>query len=272
MQRISRLKITGSLLLLSLTTSTGLIAQSEASDTTLAPSFEAATIKPNNSGSGGSSSGLQKGWFKATNVTIRGLLRFEAFMVADARIVGGPQWMGSSRFDIEARLDPDDAKRLDSLPSNQRNEVKDAIVQKLLADRFQLKWHWEDRQQSVYEIIVAKSGAKLQPAADVKRGSQWMLNGGGFEAKDVTITQVADLLTQGAADELGRVVVDRTGIAGAFDFKMKWTPDNGVASSAEAAGPSIFTAIQEQLGLKLEPAKAQVKVLVIDRLEMPSDN
>ena len=245
-----------------------------AADSTPVPSFEVATVKPNTSGSGGSSSGLATNTsvFKATNVTIRGLLRFEAFMIADARIVGGPKWMDSARFDIEARLDPNDAKRLDSLPFNQRNQVKDAMVQKLLADRFQLKWHWEDREQPVYALIVAKSGAKMQPAADINRGSQWMLNGGRFEAKDVTMDQVADLLTQGAADDLGRVVVNQTGIAGAFDFKINWTPDHGAPSWNGSSGASIFTAIQEQLGLKLEPTKSPIKVLVIDNLEMPSEN
>jgi uncharacterized protein (TIGR03435 family) len=273
MQRISRFKITGSLLLLLLTTSVGLAAQSGTPDSTSAPTFEVATIKANTSGSGGSSSGMEKGRFIATNVTIRGLLRFEAFLVANARIVGGPKWMDSARFDIDAKLDPEDAKRLDALPFNQRNAVKQAVVQKLLADRFQLKTHWEDREQSVYEIVVAKGGAKLQPVADVKRGFGWSLGGGKLSATDATLGQVADLFTQGAADELGRVVLDRTGIVGAFDINLKWAPNTGAAAATDApTGPSLFTAIQEQLGLKLEPTKAPVKVLVVDQLEMPSEN
>jgi uncharacterized protein (TIGR03435 family) len=267
--------VAASLIWLSLATSTAAVAQGQSaaaatSESVPVPSFEVTTIKPDASTNGGSS-GLSKGRFTAADVTIRGLLRFEAFMIADARIAGGPKWMDSARFDIDAKLDPEDAQRIDSLPFNQRNAAKQAVIQKMLADRFQLKTHWEDREQSVYEIVVAKGGAKLQPSSE-KRGFGWSLTGGKLTATDATLSQVADLFTQGAADELGRVVVDRTGIAGAFDISLKWAPSTGAASPDVPTGPSLFTAIQEQLGLKLEPAKAPVRVLVVDQLEMPSEN
>lgn len=235
------------------------------------PSFEVATIKPNTSSNGGPS-GLSHGRFEATDVTIRGLLRFEAFYVPDARIVGGPKWMDSARFDIEATMSPDDAKRFDSLPPTQKREMKEAMVQKLLAERFQFKSHWEQRELPVYAITVAKGGLKLQPAQDVKHRSQWSLSSGKLQCKNVTLSQLADLFTQGASNELGRIVVDRTGVSGAYDLNVTWAADTDVAASNSPTGLSLFTAIQEQAGLKLESAKAPVKVLVVDRLEMPSEN
>ncbi|HWB32502.1 MAG TPA: TIGR03435 family protein [Acidobacteriaceae bacterium] len=235
------------------------------------PSFEVATIRPDSSTYGGSS-GLSHGRFLATDVTIRGLLRFEAFDIPDARIVGGPKWMDSARFDFEAKLDPNDASRIDSLAPSQRNEMKETLVQKLLAERFQFKFHWEQRELPVYALTSAKGGPKLKPAADAKRGPQWSLGSGKLQCKDVTLSQLADLFTQAASNELGRVVVDRTGVPGAFDLNLSWAPDTGASASNTPAGPSLFTAVQEQLGLKLESAKAPVKVLVVDQLEMPSEN
>lgn len=234
-------------------------------------SFEVATIKPNASPNGGPS-GLSHGRFEATDVTIRGLLRFEAFYIPDARIVGGPKWMDSARFDIEATMSPDDASHFDALSPTHKREMKEAMVQKLLAERFQFKSHWEERELPVYALTVAKGGLKLQPAVDVKHSSQWSLSSGKLQCKNVTLSQLADLFTQSASNELGRIVVDRTGVSGAYDLNVTWAADTGAAASSAPIGPSLFTAIQEQAGLKLESAKAPVKVLVVDRLEMPSEN
>jgi uncharacterized protein (TIGR03435 family) len=235
------------------------------------PAFEVATIKPNSSPNGGPS-GLSHGRFTATDVSIRGLLRFEGFDVPDARIVGGPKWMGAARFDIEATMSPDNATRFDSLSPTQKREMKEAMVQRLLAERFQFKSHWEQREMPVYALVVAKGGLKLQPAADLTHGSHWSLEAGKLQCQNVTLSQLADLFTQGASNELGRVVVDRTGVSGAYDLNVTWTTDNGASESTASGGASLFTAIQEQAGLKLESAKAPVKVLVVDQLEMPSGN
>jgi uncharacterized protein (TIGR03435 family) len=276
-----RIRLVCGIPLLLLVSSATAIAQNQpapnaaaSSASAASPSFEVATIKRNTSGGGGGISGLgsKTGRFTATDVTIKGLLRFDAFDIADARIAGGPKWLDSARFDIEAKLDPADAARYDLLVPGEKKALKEALVQQLLADRFQFKSHWEDREQPVYALAVAKGGPKLPVAPDTKPGFGYSINNGNFEANDVTLAQVADLLTQGAGNELGRVVVDRTGIAGTFDVNLKWASDTGAASSEAPAGSSLFTAIQEQLGLKLESAKAPVKVLVIDRLEMPSEN
>jgi len=273
------LKLAGVITLLSLAASNAAIAQSRpastgtSSESATAPSFEVATIKLNTSGSGSSSSNFGGGdRFIASNVTIKNLLQYSAFHISGLRIVGGPKWLDSAHFDIEAKLDPAEAQRLGALPRSVKTLQFQALFQRLLADRFQLKTHWEEREQPVYALSIAKGGSKLNTAADTQHGSGSSSGNDRVQGTNVTLTQVAEILTQEASGELGRVVVDRTGISGAFDFNLKWAYDTGAASSDAPTGPSIFTAIQEQLGLKLEPDKAPVRVLVIDRLEMPLEN
>jgi uncharacterized protein (TIGR03435 family) len=147
---------------------------------------------------------------------------------------------------------------------------------KLLADRFKLAVHWETRELPVYALVVAKNGPNLHKAKEADGGSHISAGTGQFTSQGTTMTEMAQTLTQELSRELGRVVIDKTEIAGRYDVALKWTPETGTASSnAEGAtdsGPSIFTAIQEQLGLKLESAKGPVQVLVIDHAEMPSEN
>jgi uncharacterized protein (TIGR03435 family) len=151
------------------------------------------------------------------------------------------------------------------------------MEQSLLADRFKLKVHFETREMPVYALVVAKSGAKLNPARNEELsrvstlGSQ---QSSEMTAFGVTLGQfvVSPLLT-GAA---GRPVVDQTGLKGAFDFTLKWTPEqlspSAAAKEAGADVPSFFTAIREQLGLQLIPSRAPVEVIVIDHIEQPSAN
>jgi uncharacterized protein (TIGR03435 family) len=241
-----------------------------------APSFETATIKPDTSGSGGSSSGYGRDdRFTATNSTIQSLLQW-AFQISGRRIVGGPKWLDSARFDINAKMDQSEFKHVDSVSWNEKVLLIGGLVQRLLVDRFQMKTHWEEREQPVYALVIAKGGSKLKPVADAQHGSMKSRNYGKIQATDVTPAEVAELLTEGTGNELGRIVVDRTGIQGAFDLDLRWTPESGTSpadpSSPATSGPSLFSAIQEQLGLRLEPAKAPVRVLVIDHLELPSEN
>lgn len=153
------------------------------------------------------------------------------------------------------------------------------MFQKLLADRFKLAVHWEMRELPVYALIVAKKGSKLQPAKETSQGSGTSAHssrsGSQFTAKGVTLPELAQALSQELFRELGRDIIDKTEIKGRYDLTLNWTPDAGAATDAASSadsGPSIFTAVQEQLGLKLEPAKAPVQVLVIDHAEMPSEN
>jgi bla regulator protein blaR1 len=234
-------------------------------------SFEVSTVKLNTSDGTGSHTQMRDGRFTATNVQLKNIMQYSAYGVPEPRIVGGPKWIDSQRFDIEAKLDAATADRLKNLPRDQLKAAYQTLFQQMLADRFKLAVHWETRDLPVYNLVVAKGGPILATAKDPEHGSGTSAGTGQLQATDSTLPEIAQVLTQEAQRELGRVVIDKTGIAGQYDIRLKWTPDTD-PSAAPNPGPSIFTAIQEQLGLKLEPARGPVQVLVIDHVEMPSEN
>jgi uncharacterized protein (TIGR03435 family) len=244
------------------------------------PVFEVAAIKLNQSGSGSSRSNTNNGRFTATNVSLKNVMEYEAYGIPGSRILDGPKWLDSTRFDIEAKMDDSEAGHLHSLAHGPRRLETQAMFQQLLADRFKLAVHWETRELPVYALVAAKKGSKLQPTKESTEGSGTSSHnsksGSQFTAKGVTLPELAEGLTQELSRELGRSIIDKTEIKGRYDLTLQWTPDAGAATDSAASsadsGPSIFTAVQEQLGLKLEPAKAPVQVLVIDHAEMPSEN
>ncbi len=237
------------------------------------PAFEVNAVRVNRSGDSGSVSGFKSGRFTATDVSLKNVMEYWAFGIPEARIVGGPSWLGSARFDIEAKFDAEEARQLDKLGGEHRQAEIHAAVQQLLADRFKLAFHWETREMPIYALVVAKSGPLLHTAAKPNAGTGTSASGSELTATGITMDGLARTLTQELSAELGRVVVNRTGITGKYDLTLKWTPesatDRGVSGDAP---PSIFTGIQEQLGLKLESSKGPVQVLVIDHLEMPTQN
>ena len=243
------------------------------------PVFEVSTVKLNKSGAGNSGSSFKDGRFTATNVQLRNLMEYSAYGISQQRILDGPKWLESERFDIEAKMDAAAAERLNKLSREQRRAEMQAMFQQLLADRFKLAVHWETRELPVYDLVPAKKGPTIQRTKETDGRSGTSSGDGQFSAGGLTLTEIADALTQELGRELGRVVIDKTGMEGRYDMALKWTPDTGAGgdgadgSSASAdAGPSIFTAIQEQAGLKLESAKGPLKVLVIDHVEMPTEN
>ena len=210
-------------------------------------------------------SAASDGNFKTINVSLNALMQF-AFGIPESRIVGDPGGLRSQMFDIEAKADSAVDAQLSKLPSDQGKLVKQQMVQALLADRFKLMVHRETRELPIYALVVAKSGSKLQASKSnglmISSGSRYL------NAQGVTVAVIAQEL----AKNVGRVVVDETGIEGRFDVDLKWTPDDGAVNGDADAPPSIFTAVQEQMGLKLEAQKGPVEVLVIDHLEEPSEN
>jgi uncharacterized protein (TIGR03435 family) len=243
------------------------------------PAFEVAAIKPNKSGDTGSHTSFNDARFTATNVTVKSLLHYEAYGIPERQIEGGPAWMGTDRFDIEAKMDDATFAKFNKLSSEESRLLNRQLFQQLLADRFKLVVHWETRQVPVYALVVAKNGPKLEHSK-ISDGSTSTSSGNGkVTGKGVTMDQLAQTLTSALARELDRTVVDQTGIAGIYDLSLAWSPADRPAAMADAstenavpAGASIFTALQEQLGLKLVSAKAPVKTLVIDHVEQPSEN
>jgi uncharacterized protein (TIGR03435 family) len=232
--------------------------------------FEVASVKENKTADRHAHSHIysssSNGEFTAMNVPMEMLMGF-AFAVPESRILNAPAWFNSVRFDIEAKAETSIDEQLRKLTPDEGKREKQTMLQALLADRFQLRTHTETRELPVYWLVVAKGGAKLSPNfsgnhVGLGRGSLTVQGG----ADSVAI--LADRLGQ----QLGRIVVNKTGISGSYDLSLKWSPDvDGITPPADS-GPSIFTAIQEQLGLKLESAKDSVPVLVIDHVDMPSEN
>jgi uncharacterized protein (TIGR03435 family) len=239
------------------------------------PSFEAASIKPNNSGENFISVRLVPGGsVRAINATLQSVITTE-YQIPDFELADVPGWAKSVRWDIEGKGSGDTPP-----PETLRK------LQSLLADRFQLRVHAETREMPVYALLFTKGGAKL-PASqeecfDVTAGipppSPAARPCGGFNrlpnrllgARDTT-EKLAGVL----AKILGRSVIDKTGLTGTFDVTLRWTPDellqSGAALDNDQAG-SIFTALQEQLGLRLESQKGPVSVLVIDSAAPASPN
>jgi uncharacterized protein (TIGR03435 family) len=185
-----------------------------------------------------------------------------AYGMPERRILDGPAWLGSTRFDIQAKADSGD--QFKGLTGQQDRDLKRRMVQALLADRFHLKLHQETRTLPAYDLVVAKGGSKLQLSKS--NGQSFGVGRTHFTAEGLTMTSIAEELSL----ITGRVVVDKTNLAGRYDLKLEWSTDDAPATDNSA--PSLFTAIQEQLGLKLESAKEPIPVLVIDHVEGASAN
>jgi bla regulator protein BlaR1 len=189
------------------------------------------------------------------------------------RIVGGPDWLLTAQYDIQAKIDDSLYAAMQKMAPEQQREQVDLMEQSLLAERFELKMHFETRDMPVYALVVAKGGLKLTPAKDGETTSISSLNS-EMIAKSVTLDDFAQSSLWTPIG--GRLVVDQTGLKGAYDFTLNWGQEQIVApeagqESAPVLSP-IFTAIQQQLGLKLVPTKAPVEVMVIDHIEKPSEN
>lgn len=246
---------------------------------TSAPAFEVAAIKASKSAGFSSHSGFNNGRLTAENVSLKTLIQYDAYATPGPQIFGGPDWLASQRFDIEAKTDDQTAERMDKLPYEQRILLKRQLIQQLLADRFKLAVHWEQKELPVYALVAAKPGPGLHPAKDPNKGKR-SSNNGTITDEGVTMTDLAQQMTQVLNRELGRIVIDKTGLQGKYDLALAWSPEDRSANftnvsadnAAAPPGPSIFTAVKEQLGLKLESTKATVDVLVIDHIEAPSEN
>jgi uncharacterized protein (TIGR03435 family) len=234
-----------------------------ASAQTSAPAFEVATIKPAApSPDGHTHINYPIGdRFSAANITLLALMQW-AYNMPEKQILNGPSWLSSTRFDIQAESAPGD--QANHLTSELDRDRKRQMLQALFADRFHLRLHQETRNMPAYDLIPAKGGTKLQPSHS--NGKSLGVGRAHFNGEGLTTTLIAEQLSQIA----GRIVVDKTNLTGRYDLKLEWTPDDAPATDNSA--PSFFTAVQEQLGLKLEPAKEPVPVLVIDHIDLPTAN
>lgn len=203
------------------------------------------------------------------------LLLQAAYDLHRFQISGGPDWINTATWDIVAKVDQPAPDYL-NLPNAARGAIQQQRLQAVLAQRFNLKCHFEMKELPVYNLVIAKGGPKLMPTpAEAKvKGSldEDGRNGANrWEGKGVEVGTVAKTLSYG----LGRTVIDKTGLTGLYDFTLTYSsePDaSSPASADDSSGPTIFTALEEQLGLRLEPSKGPIPVLVIDSISRPSEN
>jgi uncharacterized protein (TIGR03435 family) len=223
------------------------------------PRFEVASIRPSKADpQSGSGIWTGHGRIDAQNVTLKRCI-MGAWGVGPHEISGGPDWLNSDRFEILAKSDR---------PTDEDPELM-RMLQSLLADRFKLALHRETKVMHAFVLEVAKNGPKLEKAPP---GESATNTSSGTTAKSIVVRCTGmDGFARVLAREMDLPVVNHTGLEGIFSFRLQWAPEDARTSDA-ASGPSIFTAIREQLGLRLRAEKAPVEILVIDRAEKPSPN
>jgi bla regulator protein blaR1 len=263
-------------------------------------SFEVASIKPSDPDSRGVSFRMGSGGLNMNGVTVKLLIQ-EAYDVRESQISGGPGWINSERYDIIAKIDrsADTAEPRSPQDEQKAREQQRERLRSLLTDRFQLKIKIEKKELPIYILTVAKGGPKIKetkpeepgpaPKGDTAqerpRGNFMRVGRGQIIGQSITLDVLAKMLSQ----QLGRNVIDKTGLKGTYDYTLEWTPDpaQGLGpgfsgpgepprpdnpAPGESNGVSVFVAIQEQLGLKLESQKELVDMIAIESVEKPSEN
>jgi uncharacterized protein (TIGR03435 family) len=252
------------------------------------PTFEVDTIKPSSKDLG-SSFHTHIWWddntYRTQNTTLRDLIRNAFNVGSNSQISGGPDVLLDSRFDLSAKIGDEDFARLQKMSKDDRTREHQLMLQALLADRFGLKVHTESRELPVFDLVPDKGGPKLQPVAapaasapasastpahnlSVRVGH----NQATLTATGVPLDSLLPILDR--QSELGgRLVIDKTGLAGSYNYSLQWSPQHpDAAPDPNAEGPSLFAALKEQLGLKLDPSKGPVPILLIDAVSAPTPN
>lgn len=267
-----------------LVTAPGIPAQS--STVSAALSFEVASIKLSRPGGNRRSVGFRPDRFETIGTTAKSLIQFAYHLESSSQVSGGPNWINSEEYDIDAKPGDLQVEELQKLPVDQQADRVRLMVQSLLADRFKLKVNHATKELPVYALVVLKNGPKLAPGTAGPKGSRISGSRGSLRGTSAPISLLVHTLAP--LPELdGRVILDETGLEGRYDFLLQWTPENmaplstGTAGSSpllaqapppDSSGPSIFTAIQEQLGLKLESTKAPIDTIIIEHSERPTEN
>jgi uncharacterized protein (TIGR03435 family) len=248
------------------------------------PVYDVASVKENKSGDHMMRIMNQPDGFSCTNISLKTLLG-NAYGIRQDLISGGPGWVDSTGFDVEARVAPEDVEAFKTLTGRQRN----SLLQAMLEERFHLTVHHETKVLPIYDLVVAKGGSKLQPvSAEDKPGDVGPIAPKGFAEGKVPrggmtlgpgMFRGEALSMQAVANQLSYIVhytvVNKTGLTGSFNLDLKWAPDEGGAAAGDSSGDaavSIFTAVQEQLGLKLQATKGPTDTIAIDHVEMPTTN
>ena len=234
------------------------------------PLYDVVTIRPNNQGTGNVDIDRDINTYAGTNVSLLNLIH-DAYDIQPDLVSGGPKWVEASRFDVRAKAVDTDAKELENLS----REDKRRMLQVLLAERFHLRVHTEVKTLPVYELVVAKGGTRLAEVAPEHKDDPFQgassgstnIHNGNLTAAYRSMANFADTLS----GQVHRTVLDKTGLPGHYNFQLSWTRDD-VPAPESATAPPLFTALEEQLGLRLVPAKGPVTTLLIDHADLPAED
>jgi|SRR5579863_344397 len=225
--------------------------------------FDVVAIRESKGPGGGDRMSLQDGSLQVNNLLLKSLIT-SAYGVREVLIFGLPGWAEQARYNIRARVTDADPKALDGIGREQRR----ALMAAMLEDRFHLKVHAVTKNLPVYDLVVARGGPRFSESVRYGVESHHVeVRKTEFSATDASMLELSYILE----DILERTVIDKTGLMGAYDLHLRWAPDLTGAPDSDTL-PSIFTALQEQLGLKLQPNKGPVKTLSVDHVERPSEN
>lgn len=241
-----------------------------AAQTTPKPSFQVVSVKPNaNSGFSPTTLRIAGNRLITTGMPLRPLI-MQFYNLRDFQIAGGPDWINTDQWDIEGVADDGVNLQLqmaDFLNTN-RPTPASLMVQSLIEDRFQFKAHRETKQLPVYELTVAKNGPKLKLSAEQNPVNR-RVGRGEIDIQAYPFATFAYLLSR----QLDHLLIDKTNLTGSYDIKLQWNAElTSAADPSPADRPSVFAALQDQLGLKLEATKGAVEILVIDSVQKPSQN
>jgi uncharacterized protein (TIGR03435 family) len=246
--------------------------------------YDVVAIKPNKSGSNMMGYGDRADGYSANNISLSVLIHFAYNLKTDTQLTGLPGWADSARFDIQSKMDEETAAALKKLPRDHAIEQRRLMMQTLLADRFQLKVHQVTKELPIYALVIAKGGVKLSGANPndtypngikapdgTSRPGMMQMRDGELKAQAIPVSSLVYYL----AANVDRIVVDNTGLTGNYDMSLRWSSDevaNAQQDPTTNSAPSLFTALQEQLGLKLESTKGPVDTIVVDHVAQPSEN
>jgi uncharacterized protein (TIGR03435 family) len=232
------------------------------------PTFEVASIRPSRPESRNFDWDDSPGRVSITGYTLRRLIRAAYGLKSIAQVLGGPKWIDSARFDIVAKADDAETAKMQKMSDADWVRERSLMLQSLLAERFQLQVRRDTRVLPAYALVVLHSGIKFRPAKPNEDGdlSGW---GGHLEATATTMDAFADYLN-GVRELADRVVLNRTSLTGAYDFNLDWSRDRGDGGSQDSEFPGLYTALEEQLGLKLAPEKVSTEVVIVESASEPA--
>lgn len=241
------------------------------------PAFDVASVRQNKSESGSSWTNEPSDGYSARGVPLKQLIMNAYGIMLDNELSGLPKWTDSARFDIDAKMDSKTITAIRDLPGEQQRERRRLMLQALLQDRFRLTLHHESKELPMFALVVAKNGFKLKEVgANIPGEGAMSIGPGVFTSSGISISKACGYLSE----IVQRPVADRTGITGRYNIALHWDGSeshadiirNDDAAQQNESGTSIFTALQEQLGMKLESTKGPVDTIVVDHVEMPSAN